>query len=166
VHAPPPTRCNAGWHRKLAHIFSSVDASTAYYRSNFGIDRDNKNTYYLDEENQFSTEAAVNREYGGAESLAEFKNLSYDKLQPVGDAGFITAEFQSIHRLPRTHALVFTLHKYFCPLSALKSSPESAAMMLRVIQQSPADKQVYTLGEDPQWKAALINFLDQMADGM
>ena len=48
----------------------------------------------------------------------------------------------------------------------MKSSPESAAMMLRVIQQSPADKQVYTLGEDPQWKAALINFLDQMADGM
>ena len=48
-----------GWHRRLAHIFSLMDEHTAYYRSNWGIDRDNRNTYYLDENNEFQTEESV-----------------------------------------------------------------------------------------------------------
>jgi hypothetical protein len=164
IHGPVPGMAEHGWHRKLAHIFSAMNESTAYYRSNFGIDRDNKNTYYLDEHNQFATTTAVDGEYRGAASLAEFKNKDvYDAAQSVGDSAFLTAEFQSLHRLPKTNALVFTLHKYFAPLSALKETPESAAMMLRVLRHSAADKLEYTLGGDEVWRDALLAFLEERA---
>ena len=56
---PVPGMAEHGWHRRLAHIFSLMDEHTAYYRSNWGIDRDNRNTYYLDENNEFQTEESV-----------------------------------------------------------------------------------------------------------
>jgi hypothetical protein len=76
-----------------------------------GIDRDNRNTYYLDDEtNEFQSVDAVLAEYGeGVTSLAEFRNRPYDVERP-GDA-FVTAEFQGITRLPKTKSIVFTLHK-------------------------------------------------------
>ena len=66
-----------GWHRRLASIFSETTAETAFYRTNFGIDRDNRNTYFLDADGRFATTAAVAAEYGeGTTSLAEFRYVN------------------------------------------------------------------------------------------
>ena len=43
----------------------------------------------------------------------------------------LVVEFQCLHRLPETMALVFTIHKYIDPLSALAQTPEAADMMTR-----------------------------------
>ena len=45
IHAPVPGMAEHGWHRKLGHIFSTLTDETALYRTNFGIDQDNRNTY-------------------------------------------------------------------------------------------------------------------------
>ena len=94
IHAPVPGMAQHGWHRKLGHVFTTLTDETALYRSNFGIDRDNRNTYYLDENDEFQTEQAVLAEYGeGVTSLAEFrKSKKYDSSKP-GNA-YLTAEFQ------------------------------------------------------------------------
>ena len=36
IHSPVPGMAEHGWHRKLAHIFSTLTEETALYRSNFG----------------------------------------------------------------------------------------------------------------------------------
>eukprot|EP01047_Picozoa_sp_COSAG01_P033737 COSAG01_NODE_2497_length_7572_cov_3.992908_2_plen_589_part_00 len=165
IHRPVPGMAEHGWHRRLAHIFSLMDEHTAYYRSNWGIDRDNRNTYYLDEENEFQTEDAVLAEYGeGTASLVAFRNRDFDLSRPVEEVAFISAEFQSMHRLPKTHALVFTLHKYFAPLSGFRQSPEAAAMLLRTLEATPKDKLQYQLGENEQWHRSVMEFLRDVAD--
>ena len=63
---------------------------------------------------------------------------------------------QGITRLPRTHAIVFTLHKYFAPISALKArAPEACAMLHRAFDVTPPDKLAYSLGEDEVRKPQL-----------
>ena len=164
IHRPVPGMAEHGWHRKLAHIFSAMDERTAYYRTNFGLDRDNRNTYYLDENNDFQSEEGVAAEYGeGTTTLAEFRNRGYDTSRPVDDVAFMASEFQSMHRLPKTHALVFTLHKYFCSLRELRQSPEACAMLLRALEATPEDKMEYQLGEDPVWREALLEWLREVS---
>ena len=78
----------------------------------------------------------------------------------------MSSEFQSIHRLPKTHALVFTLHKYFASLAQLEETREgcrAAAMMLRVFDEMSEDKLLYTLGESEEWRANLRFYLASAA---
>ena len=55
--------------------------------------------------------------YGeGTASLAAFRNRDYsydehERESQMDNVAYLSAEFQSMHRLPTTHALVFTLHK-------------------------------------------------------
>ena len=163
IHRPVPGMAEHGWHRRLAHVFSIMDEHTAYYRSNWGVDRDNRNTYYLDEHGEFQSEGGVLAEYGeGTGSLVDFRNREYN-LDAMEDEAFLSAEFQSMHRLPKTHALVFTLHKYFTPLSGFRQSPEAAAMLLRTLEATPKDKLQYQLGENEEWHAAILGFLRDAA---
>ena len=163
IHKPVPGMADHGWHRRLANIFSVMDEHTAFYRSNFGIDRDNRNTYYLDERNEFQSKEAVAAEYGeGTTSLAEFRNRDYGGAENA----FMSTEFQSMTRLPRTHSLVFTLHKYFAPLAQLSETVEgarAAAMALRVLEDMTEDKLLYTLGESEAWREDLRSYLHAVA---
>ena len=72
-------------------------------------------------------------------------------------------------RLPETHALVFTIHKYFAPMAALRTSgvegQRAAAMMLRSLERMPPDKLLYTLGESIEWRTDLFSFLRTTANG-
>eukprot|EP01052_Picozoa_sp_SAG31_P027391 SAG31_NODE_2562_length_5475_cov_2.364769_2_plen_73_part_00 len=68
-----------------------------------------------------------------------------------------------MHRLPKTYALVFTLHKYFAPLSGFRQSPKAAAMLLRTLEATPKDKLQYHLGENEQWHRSVMEFLRDVA---
>ena len=65
--------------------------------------------------------------------------------------------------LPETNALVFTIHKFVDPLSALEQTPEAADMMVRSWEAKSDEQMAYTLGADPEKRRAIIEYVSGIA---
>ena len=76
----------------------------------------------------------------------------------------LVTEFQCLHRLPKTKALVFTIHKYIDPLSELESSPEAADMMARSFAAKSEEQLDYALGTDREKRDAILEYVESIAE--
>ena len=178
-----------GWHPRLAHIFSGVTAEQAFWRSNWSVIEHNLNTHYLhDDDMSYTTEEEVAAAYGSAGdvSTVDVANIWAELFHVETPADMhLLSEFQCLHRLPETKALVFTIHKFVDPLSALEQAPEAADMMVpdfshhlnlmslsclsyfshfsqvRSWAEKSTEQMEYTLGTDPEKRRAIVEYLLQ-----
>lgn len=59
-------------------------------------------------------------------------------LENIGERCYLRIERQTLSRLPRTNGILFTIHTYQSPLTAVTANPESARRMAAVLQTTPA----------------------------
>lgn len=144
IHGRVPGMKEQGWHPKLAHTFSGITAEQGFWRTNWGAIPHNMNTHLLHDDGMYATEQDVADYYG---ENVESSSATDEKAMSAGEAIFnhwnrrfgvegpqdmhVFAEYQCLNRLPRTMALVFSIHKYIDPISALAQTPEAADMMAR-----------------------------------
>jgi hypothetical protein len=67
-----------------------------------------------------------------------------DRLDPDGSPMWLRSERQTLRRLPRTGAIVFTIRVQRAPLGVLRDRPDLAARMLATTQSWDAAKRGYT----------------------
>ena len=157
-----------GWHPKLAHVFSGVTAEQAFWRSNWSVIEHNLNTHYIHDDGSYTSAEEVAAAYGevsdGGNSTQNVTNHWAEMFQVETPADMhLVVEFQCLHRLPETMALVFTIHKYIDPLSALAQTPEAADMMTRSWAAKSEEQMEYALGADPEKRAAVVDYVRSAA---
>lgn len=73
----------------------------------------------------------------------------------------VFSEFQTLRRLPRTEALVFSIHKYISPMASLVDVPRAADMMYRAISEKSEEQLSYSLGNDMEKRRKVLAFLEE-----
>jgi dimethylamine monooxygenase subunit A len=74
---------------------------------------------------------------------------------------WLRIERQTLRRLPRTRAVVFTIRTLQAPVDVLRSDPEAAALLARAISELPVDVAIYKLGSEAV-RQALLRSLDAL----
>jgi len=77
----------------------------------------------------------------------------------AGDRCFLRSEWQTLSRLPRTGAILFTIHTSRDPLAAVRERPEQAARLAGLLRTMPAAMRGYK-GLGPETFEAIVAYLD------
>lgn len=77
----------------------------------------------------------------------------------AGDRCFLRSEWQTLSRLPRTGAILFTIHTSRDPLAAVRERPEQAARLAGLLRTMPAAIRVYK-GLGPETFEAIVAYLE------
>ena len=77
----------------------------------------------------------------------------------VGGERWLRIERQTLRRLPRSGAVVFTIRTLLGPLEILRNDPAAAGLLAAEIRDLPEDVARYKLGPRPA-RAALLDWLD------
>jgi cytochrome b involved in lipid metabolism len=165
IHARVPGMEEQGWHPRLAHIFSGVTDEQPFYRTNWTVLPHNRSTHYLTPDGDYASAEDVKMAYGnGGGDNNNLKDHWAKSFATEAENMFVAAEFQCLHRLPRTKALVFTIHKYFSPMVALRSLPRAADMMARSFAEKSEQQLNYTLSADVDMRRKVMIYLAECAD--
>ena len=76
----------------------------------------------------------------------------------------LVVEYQTLHRLPDTHALVFGIHKYIDPLSSLVHAPHAADMMVRSWDAKSPQQMEYMIGSDVAKRNEIVDYVRGIAE--
>jgi hypothetical protein len=79
-----------------------------------------------------------------------------------GQSRWLRVERQTLRRLPRTGAVVFTIRTLHGPLDALRADSEAAALLATAMRQLPAELADYKLG-GAQARDVVLRWLDDLA---
>jgi hypothetical protein len=79
--------------------------------------------------------------------------------QGIGPERWLRIERQTLRRLPRSEAVVFTIRTLLAPLDILCDDPEAAGLLAQAIRELPGDIARYKLGP-PASRSALLEWLD------
>ena len=77
----------------------------------------------------------------------------------AGDRCFLRSEWQTLSRLPRTGAILFTIHTSRDPLAAVRERPEQAARLAGLLRTMPAAMRGYK-GLGPETSEAIVAYLE------
>jgi len=77
----------------------------------------------------------------------------------AGDRCFLRSEWQTLSRLPRTGAILFTIHTSRDPLAAVRERPEQAARLAGSLRTMPAAMRGYK-GLGPDTFEAIVAYLE------
>ncbi|GEL70404.1 heme-dependent oxidative N-demethylase family protein [Myxococcus virescens] len=77
-------------------------------------------------------------------TLPEWRHL-FDGITPdnAGERCFLRLERQTLTRLPRTRAILFTIHTYVAPVASEVEAPGRRQRLARVLRTVPADTAAY-----------------------
>jgi hypothetical protein len=81
--------------------------------------------------------------------------------ETVGDRVFLRIERQTLHRLPHTEAILFTIRTHVWPLTIFTGDPGGAADLAETLRTMP--EQVYAYKSMPVFGAAALAYLDRIA---
>jgi hypothetical protein len=79
-----------------------------------------------------------------------------------GQSRWLRIERQTLRRLPRTGAVVFTIRTLHGPLDALRADPEAAALLAAAMRQLPDELADYKLG-GAKARDVVLRWLDEFA---
>jgi hypothetical protein len=83
-------------------------------------------------------------------------------LANIGTDGFVRIEKQTLMRLPRTNALLFTVHTYREPIASVIETPGHAQLIAQTIRTTPAELLAYK--GITAFKDVLLEYLDTAPD--
>lgn len=78
--------------------------------------------------------------------------------QGIGPERWLRIERQTLRRLPKSGAVVFTIRTLLAPLEILRADPEAAGLLAQAIRELPDDVARYKLGP-PAARAAILEWL-------
>jgi hypothetical protein len=76
-------------------------------------------------------------------SFEEQQAYQYFTVENIGEQCFLRIERQTLSRLPRTGAILFTIHTYQTPIAEILRNAEQAHRMAGVIRTTPQELLVY-----------------------
>jgi hypothetical protein len=149
IHAPVP-----GYERHLRKglnlFFNKLKPEAPYWRNNWGIGPSGR----LDEPLYGSTSALEDRSMGTTVAVTR------DDVR----AKFLTVEYQTITRLPRTNYLLFTVRTFCDPLTSLEHVSSTAAVCLASsIRGMSLEMRAYKGIANEETCATVLNFLDSIS---
>ena len=77
----------------------------------------------------------------------------------AGDRCFLRSEWQTLSRLPRTRAILFTIHTTRDPLTAVRERPEQAARLAGLLRTMPPAIRMYK-GLSAERVEAIVGYLE------
>jgi len=91
-------------------------------------------------------------------SFEEQQTYRYFTMENIGEQCLLRIERQTLSRLPRTGAILFTIHTYQTTLDEVLQNVEQARCMLSVLRTTPQELLVYKNIEP--YVDVLLNYIE------
>jgi hypothetical protein len=94
----------------------------------------------------------------------EFRSLLPPSYEQLADRIWLRIERQTLRRLERTGAVVFTIRTLHAPIAVLRADPEAAGLLAEAMAELPRDVADYKLGS-ADVRALVLRWLREDASG-
>lgn len=161
IHAPVP-----GYKQKLEksmdRFFDKLEVGRAVLRVNWSIMTKGTGLFAafggLHDHSSPSDTASADTKAGGGEGGGDEEDIKVEGFD--GDETYVRCERQTLHRLPKTKALVFAFHTYLYPIQDIKDEGlgEDLAIAIDGLKEGSVPG-IYPYKRGPYWGEAVKAFL-------